>query len=454
MNIQKSKNFIQMKRIRIIGLLFLSVLFTSATAQSKWSLQECVDHARENNISLKLQKKFTADKHLLQQYESNRMLPSASARIGLSENFSNSGSSNNTYVNSNSFIGGFNLEASAILFRGFAIQNAVKRSRAEYEAAEYDVKTAENDMLLLVLQAYMDVLLKKEIVVVAEEQLTITNEEKKAVKIKYDVGELSKDVYLENLAQEAREMAILEEARNNVIYARLVLAHILDLENPESFDVISVGMSNVNEDVELYSTTQLFDEVKVDWPGIKSAEKQLESAEYMIAEAKSAYYPTVTAYAGYSTNYYYYQGDSIQNASFSNQLSGNSMPTVGVNINIPLFSQFNNDINVKRAKINQDVKALELEQIENQLRETLKEAYVSAVASHSRFESAKKTLDATTESFRFAEEKYKVGALSPYDYNTAKSQLAKAESELVQAKYQFVFAARVLEFYKNNTIEL
>ncbi|MFB6319164.1 TolC family protein [Saccharicrinis sp. FJH54] len=428
-------------------LLFLGVTLLSARAQKLWTLQECIDYTLENNLSLRLQELDVKDKEVLLKSARNQALPNLSGSVNLTESFNFSGSSDNTFSQGNSFNTGFGASAGMPLFNGFAIRNSVSQARVDREAAEYNLESRKNNVLLLLLQSYLDILMKKELVTIAEEQLASTQKEKEAVEIKYEVGEVSKDIYLENLAQEARETATLNEAKNNLAYSRLVMAHILDLENPEEFDVVTLKLPEVMAKVTLYNAAILFNETKLTWPDIKSAEKNLESSEYMVAQAKSGYYPSISAFAGYSANYY-----NTSNLSFSDQLDAYSRPYLGVNVNIPIFSRLSNRNNVKRAKLNYDAMDLQLALVENQLRETIKEAYVSAVAAQSNYESAQKTLDATKESFRFAEEKYKVGAISPYDYNTSKSQLMQAESEMLRSKYQFIFSSKVLEFYKNNNI--
>jgi outer membrane protein len=438
-------------KIRYSIILFLiSVSLFSAKAQKLWTLQECIDYTLENNLSLRMQELDVKDKSYLIENERNQALPGVSADMSFTESFNQSGSSNNTYVKGNSFSSGLGVSAGITLFNGFAIKNSVSQARVNKEAAEFDFEAKKNDVLLLLLQSYLDILLKKEIVDVAQNQLTNTRKEKEAVTIKYEVGEVSKDIYLENLAQEAREMAVLNEAQNNLSYSRLIMAHILDLENPETFDVVNLQLPDLMAKVTLQNTAQLFNEAKMIRPEVLSAEKNVMSSEFSIAQAKAGYYPTVSAFASYNTSYYNFH--KSDNASLAKQFDVNSRPYLGMRVNIPIFSRFTNSHNVKRAKLNFDAMNLQLAQVENRLRETIQEAYVSAIAAQSQYESAQKSLDATNESFRFAGEKYELGALTPYDYNTAKSQLMQAESQLLQAKYQFIFSAKVLEFYMDNSI--
>lgn len=442
-----------MMNYKILLILFLAgFAFMGVKAQKMWTLQECIDYTLENNLNLRLQKLDVTDKEYMVSNAKNQALPGLSADLSFMESFNQSGSIDNTFVKGNSFNSSFGISTGMTIFNGFAIKNSVSQAKVDKEAAEYNFEARKNGVLLILLQSYLDILLKKEIVAVAEEQLASTKQEKEAVQIKYEVGEVSKDIYLENMAQEARETARLNEAQNNLAYSKLVMAHILDLENPGQFDVKTLELPDLMAEVTLQNTAMLFNEARMVWPEIKGAEKNVESSEYMIAQAKSGYYPRVSLFAGYSANYYNFQ--KSESAPLADQLDASSRPNVGVSINIPIFSRFNNDYNVNRAQLNYDAMNLQLKQTENQLRESIKEAYVQAVAAQSQYKSAQKTLDATRESFRFAEEKYKVDALSPYDYNTAKSLLMQAESELLQAKYQFIFSTKVLEFYKSNTITL
>lgn len=436
----------------LIIAVFVCMSFSSIKAQKAWTLQECIDYTLENNLSLRFQALDVDDKGLLSENAKNQRLPSLTADLSFVENFNQSNTSTNTYVKGNSFNAGFSVNAGMTLFSGFAIKNAISRTNLEHQAAEFDLEKRKDDVLLLLLQSYLDILLKKEIVIVADQQLAITRKAKEVVKIKYEVGEMSKDVYLENLAQEARETAALEEAVNALNYARLVMAHILDLKDPELFDVVVPQLPDLLAKVSVYNASSIYESAKLIRPEVKRAEKLLEGSKYLIKESESGYYPTVSIFSGFNTSYYNFH--KLSNQSLADQLEFASRPFVGLRISVPIFSKFSNNTNVKRAKLNFRAQDIELQRVENQLRQNVKEAYVLALSAQAKYESANKTLEATIESFRFADEKYKVGSISPYDYNTAKSQLTKAESEYLQSKYQFIFSAKVLDFYKGETVVL
>ncbi len=450
-----------MKRvIHIYLLLFCAVCFTSVRAQEKWDLNRCIEYALENNLYVQKQLlQIDYDKLQIKQAKDS-YLPGVSATLGNRMYFGRTlDQSTNQYRNYNSYETSFNLGGSVSLFEGFRRKREKEMMQLNLKSSELSLEQINNNISLSIATSYLDVLQSKELIKVLEKQLEVTKEDGKRVKIRYDAGDVSKDVYLEIQAQIARESSQLVEAKTNHTKSLLILAQILDVEDVANFDIVIPELPLIESKVSLITAGEIFENA-LSLPDIKVAELQIENDEVGIERAKSGFYPTASFFASYSNYYnnkaqtYDVMTGTFQDLSFSDQLGENPREVLGLNIDIPIFSKFQNKNAVKAAKIQMENSVLNLEMEKKNLRETIQTAYSNAKSSYAYYLSAEQALNATRESNRFSSEKYNVGAISPFDYNTSKSQLTKAEAELLQAKYNFIFATKVLEFYNGIPLAL
>lgn len=455
-----------MKRFINISFLLLSAFFfMSAQAQEKWDLNKCINYAKENNLYVQKQLlQLDYDKLQIKQVKDS-YLPGFSATFGNRLYFGRTlDQSTNQYNNYNSNETSLNLGGSISLFEGFRRKRDKEMMLLNFKSSEYSLEQINNDISLSIATSYLDVLQRKDLIKVLVEQLSVTKEDGRRVKIRYDAGDVSKDVYLEIKAQIAREESQLIEAKTNHTNALLILAQILDVKDLSNFDVVVPELPLIESKVSLVTASEIFENA-LSLPNIKVAELQIENDKVGIERAKSGYYPTASVFANYS-NFYNNKAqtydatldparnpgldpssDPFEDISFGDQITENPREVVGLNIDIPIFSRFQNKNAVKAAQIKMENASLDLEIEKKNLREKIQTAYSNAKSSYAQFLSAEEALNATKEANRFASEKYNVGAISPFDYNTSKGQLIRAEAELLQAKYNFIFATKVLEFY-------
>lgn len=441
-------------------LIFVAIVvfgFTGkVSAQQKWTLQECITYALDNNLSIQKQMTLIESGKIQVENSRNERLPDVNARLGLNQNFGRSLGNDNVYRDINSFQTDMSVGFSMPLFQGFKIKYQTQKQQASLKTFESDLMKAKDDLMVAIASAFLDVLYNKELVTIAKEQLSATLEEQQKLSTRYQLQDISKDVYLENLAQSAREESQLNDAMLNVQNALLVLAQLLDVEDVYSFDVQIPELPEIQAAVSVESLSALFENVVETRPEIESARQRLETEKLYLKEIRSNYYPSVNLYGSVYDSYYYIQNlqSPMQNTTFSQQLKGNMREVIGLSVNIPIFNKFKINNGVKLQQLQISTAQFDIEIEKKNLRERIDKVYTSALSSYSRFNSTKKALEATRESYRFAQEKYKVGAISPYEISAAKSLLLRAESENMQAKYQFIFAAKVLDFYRGVPIEL
>ena len=234
-------------------------------------------------------------------------------------------------------------------------------------------------------------------------------------------------------------------AENNVALALLELSQLLQIPN-QGFDVENVPI-DINTVALLYNNTnEIFEKAVSNQPEIKSAELGVANAETGIEIAKANYYPTLTLGGRLRTFYTHAQGTEDL-FDFGDQLDNNFGQSLGLSLNIPIFSKGQVKANVNRAKINEEIAKVNLSDQKRALREAIERAYINAKATLKEYEAAQKSVEAQQLSFDYAQERYNLGATNSFDFEQVRNRLVNAQATLSRAKYNFVFRTKVLEFY-------
>ena len=190
-------------------------------------------------------------------------------------------------------------------------------------------------------------------------------------------------------------------------------------------------------------------------PEIQAAQLRVKSAEKSLEIAKGNYYPSLTFNANYynlyNNQYSDIQGNKIE---FGSQLKNNARSSLGLTLSIPVFNRFQVKNGVSNAEIQIQDYQYRLQTSSNTLRKEIEQAYTNALAALNRYFSTQKAVVSMQEAFRYVEEKFNVGMVNSVDYNLQKNQLTSAQSQLVQAKYEYIFRTKILDFYNGNPIEL
>ncbi|MDR1779593.1 MAG: TolC family protein [Tannerella sp.] len=442
-----------MKRIIIIPLIMLC---TGVAAQTKqWTLEECIRYAIEHNIDLKLQEQERQSRETELNTSKNAWLPNLNA--GVSQNFDFGRSENREGViddNTGASTSGA-LQTSMPVFDGFRIVNDIAAKKLNLQAATEALNKAKDDLAVNVASYFLQALYTKEIRKVAELQTELTGEQVKKTEALVSTGKAPESQLYDIKAQLAKDEATLTEARNNVQLALLDLAQSLELERlgtdfditaPETGDVIADNMSSIIPPDEIYNYAVTFK------PVIKQQEYLLESQRKMLKVAQAGYYPTLNLGASYATGYYHFSG--VENMPFSDQLRSNERKTVGLSLNIPIFNRFEVRNSIRTARIGITSRELMMENSKKVLYKEIQQAYYNATAAQENYIAAGKAVEASEKSFSYAEERYEAGKSTVFEYNEAKTKYAQSLSEQVQAKYNFIFRAKILDFYRGLPLAL
>ncbi len=443
--------------IKYISTLFIACLFAAFSVQSQetWDLQQCIDYALENNIQIQ-QQKLNADyyNNELQQARNNR-LPSVSSSVSNNFSFGRTLQYDNTYANYNSNQTGANLSADIALLNGLTLKNSVDMAVFDMQASLQDLEKAQDDVMLNVAAAYLQILLAGELVKVAEDQLEVTHLQIERTEKLVDAGSLAKGSLLEIEAQYAQEELSLVNEQNNLQLAYLDLYQLLELPSTEEFKIEQPEFPTLSAGETMLNSVEVFKTASLSRPEVQSAELRLKSYQEQVSIAKGSLYPTLSFGANYYTAYNNKYTDALgSEISFSDQLKNNERYGLGLNLNIPIFSKGQTRTQIKNAELQVTTQELELQSTKNTLRKEIEQAYTNALAAMKRYRASEKAVQSMEEAFRYTEEKFNVGSVNSLEYNQSKNNLAVAKSTLAQAKYEYIFRTKILDFYNNVPITL
>lgn len=467
-------------------LLFTLLMCLGAKPQQVWTLEKCVDQALSNNIQVKQQKLQVKNSQATVLQDQMNLLPSLNAFAMHGYNWGKTVDRyTNQFATERVRTNNFYLSSSVSLFDGFQKINKIKQSKADLQAANYDADKLMDDISLGIATGYLQILFYKEMLKTAESQLAATDLQVARLQKLVDAGSLAQGDLYNIQAQRASENVQAVDARNNLDLAYLTLAQMLDLPSADGFDIEVPDLDLGAQPALSVLPGQVYDFALETQPVIKSSEYKLQSAEYMLGQARGALLPGLTLQGSLGTGYsgaamvldktlpadpavigytmnndkkqdvYMYQYDPVyKNKAFGDQINDNINKSIGFNLSIPLFNSWATRTSISKAKLNLENSKYNLESNKLQLRKTIEQAYADAKAALNKYQSSLVGVDASRESYRYAEQKFILGMSNSVDYNNAKISFEKAESNLLQAKYDFIFKTTVLDFYMGKPITL
>lgn len=440
-------------------IIILSILVSGHLfGQKKWGLQECIEYAHEHNLQVKRQKVAAETAESINNQSKFERLPNLNA--GLNHNL-NSGKSVNydtyEYVNQTFQAGNLGIQSSINLFSGFETYNRIKRSEFDLMARLQDVEKIKNDITLNIATAYLQILFNRELLEVAKSQMDVTKLQVEKTQKLVEVGNVAKGELLEIQAQLANEKLNITTYQNELINSRITLIQLMDLDSIADFDVDIPTDLEANLDATLYDVGQIYNEAMGFLPEVKSAEYTLKSAEKDVQIAQSGYMPSLSLRGTLSSRYSEIGQRPLNpdaNYPYSDQISDNFYKQATLSLNIPIFNRFQVKNNVQMAKLDVMDSKLALAQTKQQLYKTIQQAHADAVAAREKYNATLEAVESYDEAFKYTEQKFNVGIVSSVDYNIAKNNLTRAKSEMLQAKFEYIFKTKILDFYMGKPIVL
>jgi outer membrane protein len=445
-------------KIKIIVLLLLSglIIHFSGFSQEPWSLEQCIMYAYENNIQIKQQKLNTEYSQNNLQQSKMETLPNLSTNGSYGITFGR-GVDPITYefYNQTAKTGNMGINSNITLFSGLQKLNAIRQNEFNLQVSLQDLEKLKNDITLNIAAGYLQILFNTELLEVAKNQLNITSLQVDRTKILVDAGSLAKGGLLEIQSQHAAEELQVVNADNNLVLSYLNLAQLLDLDTVDNFRILIPELSQVEENELLFGVDSIYSVAVSFLPIIKTAEYKLSAAESGLSVAKGSRSPKLGLSASYGSGYSNIR-TKIDGGTYpvDEQLRDNASSSLFFTLSVPIFMNYQIRNGIKNSKINVANSELELSYAKNLLFKEIQQSYADALGALKKYRATEKALVAMEESFKYTQEKFQVGLVNAVDFNVAKNQLTRTQSDLLQAKYSYIFKTSILNFYRGEPIKL
>lgn len=427
---------------------------TQLLSQDVWSLQQCIDYAMENNIQIK-QSELDMESADVDLFGSKmRSLPDLNANASYT---ASKGRSVDPFTNIivdqeiESQNGGIN--ASIPIFNGFQIRKSIKRDQQSLLASSYDLQATKNDVVLNVVTFYTNILFNRELLETARLRLGTTQSQESQTDRQVELGALPIANLLQIRQQLANDELEVIRAENNLELSILQLKQALQIPADVEFSIETPELPDPKSDPVVESSTEIYMYALQNQPVIKAAMARTESANYAVGVAKSNYYPSLDLFGGFSTSYSSVAAEQLgPEFSYFDQLDFNQRQFVGVQLNIPIFNRFQVRNSVQQAIIFEKRTNYQLTDTKNQLQQTIEQAYLDVKSAAKAYSALENSLEAAQLAFENAEQRLQLGATNAVEYTQIKNDFEGVKSDLIRAKYDYIFKLKVLDFYQGKPL--
>ncbi|GIM53100.1 transporter [Capnocytophaga cynodegmi] len=414
-------------------------------SQKLWTLEDCIEYALQNNISIKQSEidLKTTDVDKLQA--KGAFFPSFNGNVTYNLNEGkNINPVTNQYENAffQSASGGVNMDVT--VFAGLQNWRRLKLAELNKIASQYKLDKMKDDIILLIINAYLEILSNKEQIKKLNIQLEVSKENLKRTQDLIEAGSLPKgDLYEAESQFFSQEQQIIA-TENALFISKMGLAQLLLLKNYQDFEIADTSLEIPITDILSKTPTEILERAKEVTQDVKIAQANVDLAESNLKLARSAYSPRLSAQWGYNSRW-----SKNYPENFWRQIDQNKGMYAGLSLTIPVFNGFSTVGNIKRQEINLLRSQWNKQQAELTIEKNVYQAYTDASNAKKLFEATEKTLQAKKQSYVYANERHAVGLMNTFDFNQAKYQYENAENESVRAKYQYIFKIKVLQYYFN-----
>lgn len=464
-------------------LLILFIGFSVSAQNKKWTLQECIIYALENNISIKQSELDLANAEIDKLDAFGNYLPSLN---GSASNSWNTGLTQDVTTgvlrNQVSRTSSFNVSSGINIFNGLQNIRASQRAKIAELSSQYSLDKVKDDIALFVANGYLSVLLNKENLRVLETQNEVTLKQIVRTNELVEAGVLPRGDLLEIRATEAGEKQNIAVAENSVKISLINLAQLLLIQEYDSFDIAEEDFEIIDEGISAKSVSELIDAAKLNRAEVKIAESNLELAEKDLQLSRGVYLPSLSGFFNYNTResdlprinsfidpdnptiteqigVVESTGQSVVSTGpnviiqqvaplpFMEQLYTNDGISYGVQLSVPIFNGFSTRNRVKRSIISVERTKYQLEQAKLDLESNVYQAYVDAKGALKSFEAANLALESQELAYEYAKDRYDTGITNAFEFSQAKFRYDNALIEVNRSKYDYIFKIKVLELF-------
>ncbi len=468
------------KYLVLLSLCLISMLVYSQ--QKKWTLQECVAYALENNISIQQSELDVQQGEINRKDAFGNFLPSFNAsgshswNIGLNQNITTG-----LLENLTTQFTSFRLNSNVTIYNGLRNVNQLHRANLAILANQYQLSDMKDDISLLVANSYLQILFNKEQLKIQKAQYDVTNQDYLRTEELVKEGVLPRGDALELKATLASQEQQMVNTENALLLSKINLAQTLRIDDYQNFDTEDVSYGVPLSSVLDESPNIIVEKAKERRYDLKIADANVQLAEYDLKLAKGNLQPTLSGFYQYDSRatssdrvigvesepdgttspigFVESSGETVVSPNFTtnriiagpdnifDQFSLNDGHAIGVSLNVPIFNGFSAKNNVARNKVNLERLKSQYEQAELDLETEVYQAINDAKGALKAYEAALKTEEARKEAFNYAKERYNLGVSNSFDFSQSQARYEQSQNEVIRTKYDYIFRLKVIEFY-------
>lgn len=469
-----------MKNIFILTLVLFIITPNLIISQQTWTLEDCINYAHQNNIQIKRQE-LAADVAKNNYSRSKfEVLPDLNAGYSRDWNYGRYVDPfTNDFITQNTISDDYYAQSNLNLFNGFQTYNSIQAAKYRFLSNKEEVEKVKNDITLQIAMSYLQILFSKELLEIARNQYDVTLLQVEKTKKMVDVGNMARGELYRMEALAASEKLNITNANNNLKLSYLDLTQLLDLDSAEGFEIVQPVNLDILTAETLSDVNTIYQQALENLPQIKSSEFMLKNSEKNLAvqRGKRSLHLSLqgTYYTGYSNArdqidinapydefVGYVHGDENQEVTkpsfrtmkypYLDQLSDNTYKSLSFSLGIPIFNKRLVENQISNAKISVLDAKYELELSKQILYKEIQQAHTDAIAALDKYKASYEAVKANEEAFKYTQQKFDVGLVNSVDYNIAKTDLLKTRSELAQAKFEYIFKIKILDFYAGKQI--
>ncbi|WP_461131365.1 TolC family protein [Spirosoma aerophilum] len=456
------------------------------TAATRLNLQQCIEIAQQNNIQIRQGRLTIANSDLQLRQSRLNQLPTAVFQGNQSINGGRSiNPQSNEFVQQTINSSSFQLNTSATLYNGGVLRSTIKQNEVALQAGQQELTATQNNVSLTVAQNYLNVLTGTEQLAVAQRQADVTRAQLERTQRLVTAGSAPEGNLYELRATLASNEVDIVTAQNTLDLAKVALLQAMNVPINQDFDVEQISVPDPGLDPYTATVQQLYDVASTNLPEVKGADLRVKSATLGVQVAKGGLYPTLSLNGNLSTIYSSAASTAVPNGqstpqtigfitdpvtgtqipittsvpgydrsgiSYGNQLSNNFSQSVSLFLRVPIFQGNLSRNRITTAKIQQQNAELTALNTRLTLRQQIETAYTQVRAGANRYRATQAQVASLERAFQMAESRLNAGAINATDYSIAKTNLDRARASLVQAKYDYVFRIKILDYYQNKPL--
>ena len=438
-----------MKKYILFTVSVALLLPITLSAQKKWTLRDCIDYAREENIQVKKSQLSVNSYEIDVQQSKAALFPNLSGNISQGYSHEKVKNTSNAYHYKDVFSGNYGLNASWTIFNGNKNMNNIKQSKLQKEAEEFNTRTQQNNIEISITEVYLQLLYTRESVKNNENTVATSEAQLKQTKDLLDAGSITRSEYAQVESQLSSDKYNMTLAQNSFDNYKLQLKQLLELGIDDSLDIEFPEIGDENVLTPIPSKRDIYTAALSIMPEIKNSQLSIDIAKLSRSTAKGGYLPTVSLTGNIGTSNIY-----NESPSFSSQISRNFGQTLGLSISVPIFDNRTNKSNVQKANIEILTAELNYTDAQKTLLKTIEGLYQDAVSGQSNYMAAKAKLNSSKLSYELVKEQYDLGMRNTVELTTEQNTYSNALQELLQAKYTALLSLKLLNFYQGQKITL